>query len=136
MSEEKILTQKIAEQFLEDSAAGGLSKHKGDLNLNGLTELEVDAVIIAGAVFDSGLPPQKALRQWFEFVQKLKQIGGCRLVVIGVESRFSHTTRVSDAHSRTLGSTGGWSGQGGSCRAKSGSFSLGHTDIPWLALVT
>jgi len=51
--------------------------------LERVSELEVDAVIVAGDVFDSGMPPQNAVRRYFEFVSKLRQRGECKLVVIG-----------------------------------------------------
>lgn len=54
-----------------------------DWLLDKIKELDADALLIAGDVFDSGLPPQKVLKQWYGFVKKLKQIGDCRLVVIG-----------------------------------------------------
>jgi exonuclease SbcD len=46
-------------------------------------ELEVDAVIVAGDVFDSGMPPQTAVHRYFEFVSNLREQGACKLVVIG-----------------------------------------------------
>jgi len=54
-----------------------------DWLLDKVKELEADALLIAGDVFDIGLPAQKVLRQWYDFVKKLKQVEGCRLVVIG-----------------------------------------------------
>ena len=54
-----------------------------DWLLDKIKELDADALLIAGDVFDSGLPPQKVLKQWYGFVKKLKQLGDCRLVVIG-----------------------------------------------------
>jgi DNA repair protein SbcD/Mre11 len=51
--------------------------------LDRVSELEVDAVIVAGDVFDSGMPPQTAVHRYFEFVSKLRARGECKLVVIG-----------------------------------------------------
>jgi len=43
----------------------------------------VDAVILAGDVFDSANPPQSALERYFNFVSSLHRQGGdCSLVVI------------------------------------------------------
>ena len=68
MSKAKILTQKIAEQFLadedsvelweftsiEDAAAQALAQHKGDLYLSGLTSLS-DAAAQALAQYEGTL---------------------------------------------------------------------------------
>ncbi len=51
--------------------------------LDRVSELEVDAVLVAGDVFDSGMPPQTAVHRYFEFVSKLRERGECKLVVIG-----------------------------------------------------
>jgi exonuclease SbcD len=51
--------------------------------LEEIKELEADALVIAGDVFDSGLPPQKVIRHWFDFVNRLKDGTHCNLVVIG-----------------------------------------------------
>ena len=51
--------------------------------LERIGELEVDAVIVAGDVFDSGMPPQTAVRRYFEFVSNLRDRSACKLVVIG-----------------------------------------------------
>lgn len=46
-------------------------------------ECDVDAIILAGDVFDSANPPQSALTRYFDFVSGLFRTGGCQLVVIG-----------------------------------------------------
>lgn len=51
--------------------------------LDQVSELEVDAVIVAGDVFDNGMPPQTAIHRYFEFVSRLSARGVCKLVVIG-----------------------------------------------------
>jgi DNA repair protein SbcD/Mre11 len=51
--------------------------------LDRVSELEVDAVIVAGDVFDNGMPPQTAIHRYFEFISRLRDRGGCKLVVIG-----------------------------------------------------
>jgi exonuclease SbcD len=51
--------------------------------LEQVDELKVDAVIVAGDVFDSGIPPQNAVRRYFEFVSNLRGRSACKLVVIG-----------------------------------------------------
>ena len=51
--------------------------------LERVSEHEVDAVLVAGDVFDSGMPPQTAVHRYFEFVSRLRERGECKLVVIG-----------------------------------------------------
>lgn len=43
---------------------------------------EVDAIILAGDVFDTASPPQSALGRYFDFVSQLYRQGDCSLVVI------------------------------------------------------
>ena len=43
---------------------------------------DVDAIILAGDVFDTANPPQSALGRYFDFVSGLFRQGGCALVVI------------------------------------------------------
>ena len=43
--------------------------------LDRVSEFEVDAVIVAGDVFDSGMPPQTAVHRYFEFVSNLRDQG-------------------------------------------------------------
>ncbi len=45
-----------------------------DWLLDKIKELEADALLIAGDVFDSGLPPQKVLKQWYGFVKSLSRL--------------------------------------------------------------
>jgi len=45
-------------------------------------EQEIDAVILAGDVFDAATPPQSAQKRYFDFVSSLYRQGGCPLVVI------------------------------------------------------
>jgi len=47
-----------------------------------VAEHEVDAIILAGDVFDSGNPPQSAVARYFDFVSGLFRQGDCGLVVI------------------------------------------------------
>lgn len=51
--------------------------------LQAVREHAVDAVIVAGDVFDVASPPQSALRQYYEFVSTLHAQGGCTLLVVG-----------------------------------------------------
>ena len=43
---------------------------------------EVDALIVAGDVFDSANPPQSALRQYYQFLSKLYAARQCSVVII------------------------------------------------------
>lgn len=50
-----------------------------------LAEVEsrrVDAIILAGDVFDSANPPQSALARYYDFVSDLHKLGGCSLAVL------------------------------------------------------
>jgi exonuclease SbcD len=51
--------------------------------LDAVREHAVDAVVVAGDVFDVANPPQSALRQYYEFVSALHALGSCALVVVG-----------------------------------------------------
>lgn len=46
-------------------------------------ESAVDAIIVAGDIFDSANPPQSALSRYYDFVSELNRRSGCALVVIG-----------------------------------------------------
>jgi exonuclease SbcD len=54
-----------------------------DWLLGAVAEHAVDAVVLAGDVFDTANPPQSAQRRYYNFVSKLHWQGGCSLVVIG-----------------------------------------------------
>ncbi len=43
---------------------------------------QVDAILLAGDVFDTANPPNSALEQYYSFVAALHRAGGCSLVVI------------------------------------------------------
>lgn len=47
-----------------------------------VVEQEVDAIILAGDVFDSANPPQSALARYYDFVSELYRQGACTLAVI------------------------------------------------------
>ena len=49
--------------------------------LNIISEHDVDALIIAGDVFDSANPPQSAQTQYYNFVSALYKQGNCSLVI-------------------------------------------------------
>lgn len=44
---------------------------------------EIDALVVAGDVFDSANPPQSALRQYYEFLSKLFAARECAVVIVG-----------------------------------------------------
>jgi DNA repair protein SbcD/Mre11 len=46
-------------------------------------EAAVDAIIVAGDIFDSANPPQSALSRYYNFVSELNKRSGCALVIIG-----------------------------------------------------
>lgn len=54
-----------------------------DWLLGVIEKREVDALIIAGDVFDAANPPQSALSRYYDFVSKLYRKTACSLVVIG-----------------------------------------------------
>jgi len=53
-----------------------------DWLLNVVKEQEVDAIVLAGDVFDTANPPQSALARYYDFVSGLYQQGNCALVAI------------------------------------------------------
>ncbi|MDC2888572.1 exonuclease subunit SbcD [Psychrosphaera algicola] len=60
------------------------AEHKAFLNwlLNQVTEKQIDAVIVAGDIFDTGTPPSYARTLYNEFIVSMHKIG-CQLVVLG-----------------------------------------------------
>lgn len=50
--------------------------------LDQIRTLAVDALIIAGDVFDSANPPQSAVAQYYDFLSALLRPGGCAVVII------------------------------------------------------
>jgi exonuclease SbcD len=53
-----------------------------DWLLQAVADHQVDAILLAGDVFDSGNPPQSAVARYFDFVSSLFRQGDCALVVI------------------------------------------------------
>lgn len=53
-----------------------------DWLLGVVKEFQIDAIILAGDVFDTASPPQSAIQQYFNFVSALFKQGGCALVVV------------------------------------------------------
>lgn len=53
-----------------------------DFLLKTIVAEEVDALIVAGDVFDSANPPQSALRQYYEFLSKLYMARECAVVIV------------------------------------------------------
>jgi exonuclease SbcD len=53
-----------------------------DWLLEVVKERQVDAIILAGDVFDSANPPQSALARYYDFVSALYRQGGCTLAII------------------------------------------------------
>jgi len=49
--------------------------------LSAITEHNIDVVIVAGDIFDTGSPPSYARELYFDFIVKLHQLG-CRLVIL------------------------------------------------------
>ncbi len=43
---------------------------------------KIDAILVAGDVFDTANPPQSALRRYYDFVSRLFKLGDCQLVLI------------------------------------------------------
>lgn len=50
--------------------------------LDQIDQLSVDALIIAGDIFDSANPPQSAVRQYFNFLSQLLKTGDCAVVIV------------------------------------------------------
>ncbi|MTI13144.1 exonuclease subunit SbcD [Sansalvadorimonas verongulae] len=51
--------------------------------LKTVKEQKVDALVIAGDIFDTGVPPSYARSQYNQFIVDLQQVGHCQLVVLG-----------------------------------------------------
>ena len=51
--------------------------------LNTIKEQQVDALVIAGDIFDTGVPPSYARSLYNQFIVDLQQVGDCQLVVLG-----------------------------------------------------
>lgn len=54
-----------------------------DWLLRAVKEHEVDAIVLAGDVFDSANPPQSALSRYYNFVSELFRQGNCVFAVVG-----------------------------------------------------
>ena len=50
--------------------------------IDAVAKHQVDAILLAGDVFDTANPPNSALEQYYSFVAALHRAGGCALVVI------------------------------------------------------
>lgn len=50
--------------------------------LKTIIDQEVDALVIAGDVFDSANPPQSAINQYFDFLADLFEFSGCSVVLV------------------------------------------------------
>jgi len=50
--------------------------------LERIRELSVDALLVAGDIFDSANPPQGAVKQYYDFLSTLYRQGGCSVVII------------------------------------------------------
>lgn len=53
-----------------------------DWLLNVVKNEDVDAIIVAGDIFDTANPPQSALQRYYDFVSRLFAQGDCHLVII------------------------------------------------------
>lgn len=50
--------------------------------LAAVKEEQIDAIIVAGDIFDTANPPQSALQRYYDFVSRLFTQGNCQLVII------------------------------------------------------
>ncbi len=50
--------------------------------LQAIAEHQVDALIVAGDVFDSAAPPQSAVKQYYDFLSRLRGAGACAAVIV------------------------------------------------------
>ena len=95
MDEHPVIPQKPKDSFrILHTADWHLGKLLGDQSrdeeharfltwlLAAVKEHDVDAIILAGDVFDTANPPQSALGRYFDFVSGLFRQGDCSLVVI------------------------------------------------------
>jgi len=59
------------------------NEHQQFLNwlLQQVTELDIDAVIVAGDIFDTGTPPSYAREMYFDFIVNIKAIN-CQLIIL------------------------------------------------------
>ncbi len=62
-----------------------IAEHEAALNaiLNLIREHRIDALIHAGDVFDTGTPPQSALRQYYSFLTRAVQAGCGTIIITG-----------------------------------------------------
>jgi len=51
--------------------------------LEAITEYSIDALIVAGDIFDNGNPPQYALKQYYDFLLKMQATNSRHIVIIG-----------------------------------------------------
>ncbi|GLX80176.1 nuclease SbcCD subunit D [Thalassotalea insulae] len=60
-----------------------LKEHQGFINwlLVQVTEQQIDAIVVAGDVFDTGTPPSYARELYFDFIVRLHQLN-CQLIVL------------------------------------------------------
>ncbi|WP_281648430.1 exonuclease subunit SbcD [Parendozoicomonas sp. Alg238-R29] len=54
-----------------------------DWLLNTVKQKQVDALVIAGDIFDTGVPPSYARSLYNQFIVELQKVGSCQLVVLG-----------------------------------------------------
>ncbi len=54
-----------------------------DWLLDVVKQEEIDAIIVAGDIFDTANPPQSALQRYYDFVSRLFAQGECELIIIG-----------------------------------------------------
>ena len=69
-------------KLLNDQSRDEEHKRFLDWLLNVVKEEDVDAVVLAGDVFDSANPPQSALVRYYDFISGLFEQGSCSLVAI------------------------------------------------------
>ncbi|MDA7921639.1 exonuclease SbcCD subunit D C-terminal domain-containing protein [Verrucomicrobiales bacterium] len=50
--------------------------------LNAVKDQQIDAIIVAGDIFDTANPPQSALQRYYDFVSRLFAQGDCQLAII------------------------------------------------------
>jgi exonuclease SbcD len=50
--------------------------------LDRIRDLSVDALLVAGDVFDSASPPQSAVAQYYDFLSALFRLSGCAVIIV------------------------------------------------------
>ena len=86
----------IGQNFMNKSRE---SEHRAFLNflLTNLINLGVDALVVAGDIFDTGTPPSYARNLYFDFLKEAKEKWGGQIVIVGGNHDSVATLSESEA---------------------------------------